>query len=152
MKKGTFNTISLSGKTKFGGNVPVWARIYRRLVSGGYFDLTTTNPYTGKRFAAGDLIPAGTMISYEKPGGKLTIVSKTESDLTKVKGLLDNDVLIPEDCKLATGAVVISGRIYADRVACALYDVEATPGDAAKIGLPAGLEQVLPMIEFVREA
>ena len=149
MKKGTFNTIHFGNTGKFGGNVPVWARIYRRLVSGGYFDLTKINPLTGKTFAAGDLIPAGTMLSYDKPGGELTIYLKSQSDLTVVKGLLDNDVLIPDNCKVATGAVVISGRIYADRVGCNLYDAET---ESAKIGLPEGLEQVLPMIEFVREA
>lgn len=151
MKKGTFNTIHFGKTGQFGGNVPVWARIYRRLVSGGYFDLSENNPYTGKPFAAGDLIPAGTMLHYEKPGGKLTIILKSESDLTQVNGLLDNDVLIPENCQVATGAVVISGRIYADRVAYNLYDADKSE-EVAKIGLPAGLEQVLPMIEFVREA
>lgn len=144
MSKGTFNTLHFGESGQFGGNVPVWARIYRRLVSGGYFDLAETNPLTNKTFAAGDLIPAGTMLKYEKPGGKLTIVPNDAESVTGVNGLLDNDVLIPANCKAATGAVVISGRIYADRVGCNL--------EGAEVGLPAAVEALLPMIEFVREA
>lgn len=144
MIKGTFNTIHFGKSGEFGGNVPVWARIYRRLVSGGYFDLKKTNPLTGQTFKAGDLIPAGTMLKYSAPGGELTIVPNDAEAVTGVNGLLDNDVLIPDNAVVATGAVVISGRIYADRVGCNL--------EGAEVGLPAAVESLLPMIEFVREA
>lgn len=143
MIKGTFNTIHFGKTGEFGGNVPVWARIYRRLVSGGYFDIAENN------LKAGDVIPAGTMLHYDKPGGKLTIIKNDEADAEKLKtvnGLLDNDVCIPDNVKAATGAVVISGRIYADRVGYGVYET-------AKVGLPKGkgIEAQLPMIEFVRE-
>lgn len=142
-EKGTFNTVSYGNTGSFGGSFPVWARIENRLVSGGYFDLSETNPITGKTFAAGDIIPAGTMVEYPAPGGKLTIVlntTDTAEAVANVKGLVDNDVVIPANCKLATAAVVVKGRIYADRV------------NVGAQGLPKAVEAKLPMIEFVREA
>lgn len=148
-EKGTFNTVSYGNTGSFGGSFPVWARIENRLVSGGYFDLTTgNNPLTGKAWAAGDIIPAGTMVEYPGPGGKLTIVpnfadsaDNAETLVANVKGLVDNDVVIPANCKLATAAVVVKGRIYADRVKAGNVQ-----------GLPKAVEAKLPMIEFVREA
>ncbi|HQE50114.1 MAG TPA: hypothetical protein PKV93_12295 [Fervidobacterium sp.] len=59
------------------------------------------------------------------------------SDLTQVNGLIFEDVYMPEGTIHATCAVVRAGRIYADRVAGG--------------GLPAAIEDQLPMIEFVRE-
>lgn len=137
--KGTFNTLHFGNGGSFGGNFPVWARIEHRLAGGGYFDLTETNPLTGETFKAGDLIPAGTMVKYTKPGAKLTIVANDAVSVEGVNGFVDNDVLIPENCALATAAVVTAGRIYADRVI------------AKTVGLPTEVEANLPMIEFVRE-
>ncbi len=57
--------------------------------------------------------------------------------LTDVNGLIFEDVYMPEGTIHATCAVVRAGRIYADRVAGG--------------GLPAEIEDQLPMIEFVRE-
>lgn len=57
--------------------------------------------------------------------------------LEDVNGLILNDVYMPEGTIHATCAVVRAGRIYADRVAGG--------------GLPAEIEDQLPMIEFVRE-
>lgn len=59
------------------------------------------------------------------------------SDLSQVNGLIFEDVYMPEGTIYATCAVVRAGRIYADRVAGG--------------GLPAEIEDQLPMIEFVRE-
>lgn len=59
------------------------------------------------------------------------------SSLEDVNGLILNDVYMPEGTIHATCAVVRAGRIYADRVAGG--------------GLPAEIEDQLPMIEFVRE-
>lgn len=146
--KGTFNTVSKGSLGSFGGHFPVWARIENRLAGGGYFDLTKTNPLTGATFAAGDLIPAGTMVHYAGPGKELTIIPNSETDASVTagdcNGLVDNDVLIPENAILATAAVVVKGRIYADRV------INGT-GVGKTIGLPTAVEAMLPMIEFVRE-
>lgn len=59
------------------------------------------------------------------------------SSLEDVNGLIFEDVYMPEGTIHATCAVVRAGRIYADRVAGG--------------GLPAEIEDQLPMIEFVRE-
>lgn len=61
-----------------------------------------------------------------------------DGKLTKVNGLVFEDVCIPEGCILATCAVVRAGRIYADRVFGG--------------GIPKSVEARLPMIEFVRES
>jgi hypothetical protein len=60
-----------------------------------------------------------------------------EANLSEVNGLIFEDVYMPEGTIHATCAVVRAGRIYADRVAGG--------------GLPAEIEDQLPMIEFVRE-
>jgi len=60
-----------------------------------------------------------------------------EANLNEVNGLIFEDVYMPEGTIHATCAVVRAGRIYADRVAGG--------------GLPAAIEDQLPMIEFVRE-
>lgn len=146
MKK-TFNTVHFGKKAEFGGHFPVWARIENTLVAGGHF--AGSNPLTGKAFAAGDLIPAGTMVHYSTPGGVLTIIPNNASEdaVKTVNGLVENDVMIPEDFKLATAAVVVKGRIYADRV----FARNADGDPVGTIGLPAAVEAQLPMIEFVRE-
>lgn len=146
MKK-TFNTVHFGKTAEFGGHFPVWARIENTLVGGGHFE--GTNTLTGKAFAAGDLIPAGTMVHYSGPGGVLTIVPNNAGDeaLATVNGLVENDVLIPEGHVLASAAVVVKGRIYADRV----FAKGADGLPVGTIGLPAGVESQLPMIEFVRE-
>lgn len=136
----TFNTISYGKVYDAEGHYPVWARIEHTLVSGGYFDLSETNPLTGATFKAGDVIPAGTMLNYAGPGKKLTILTDSTGAAT-CNGLLENDVCIPENCVSATGAVVTRGRIYADRV----YT-------GSGYGLPTEVEAKLPMIEFVRES
>lgn len=143
----TFNTVSFGKGGQFGGHMPVWARVENNLVSGGHFNLEGTNPLTNKVFAPGDLIPAGTMLKYSAPGGVLTIVPNDAESVEGVKGLLQNDVLIPEGCVLATGSVVTKGRIYADRV----YAKDANGEPVGTIGLPEAVEALLPMIEFVRE-
>ncbi len=135
----TFNTVSIGTVAELGGHFPVWARIEDRRAGGGYFDLSKTNPLTGEKFKAGDLIPAGTMLKYTGPGGELTIL-KSGEEAAQCNGLLDNDVCIPENCVSASGAVVTKGRIYADRV-----------WNGTTWGLPAEVEAKLPMIEFVRE-
>lgn len=151
-EKGTFNTVSYGNTGEFGGSFPVWARIENRLVGGGYFDLNKTNPLTGATFKAGDIIPAGTMVHYAGSGKELTIIPNAENDAEvsagKCNGLVDNDVLIPANCLLATAAVVVKGRIYADRVC----NGEGGSGAAKTWGLPSAVESMLPMIEFVREA
>ena len=121
---GTFNTVAKSGIT-FGGDFPIWARVEDVFVGGG----TVTG-------SAGDVIKAGTMVIFNGAGKAVTIVKATDTtNLSKVNGIIWNDVCIPEGKLVATCAVVRKGRIYADRA-----------------GIPASVEAQLPMIEFVREA
>lgn len=121
---GTFNTVAKSEIT-FGGDFPIWARVEDVFVGGG----TVTG-------SAGDVIKAGTMVIFNGAGKAVTIVKATDTtNLSKVNGIIWNDVCIPEGKLVATCAVVRKGRIYADRA-----------------GIPASVEAQLPMIEFVREA
>lgn len=127
MNYGTFNTIA-QRSVAIGGDFPVWARVEDVFVGGGTIDVSDYN--------AGDVIKAGTMVIYAGAGKPVTIVAASDSDnLSKVNGLIWNDVCIPEGAVMATCAVVRKGRIYADRA-----------------GIPASVEAQLPMIEFVRES
>lgn len=78
----------------------------------------------------------GVIAEFETPV-KGTDTGPQISDLSQVNGLIFEDVYMPEGTIHATCAVVRAGRIYADRVAGG--------------GLPAEIEDQLPMIEFVRE-
>lgn len=123
----TFNTVAQT-KTSIGGGQVIWARVEDTYLGGGTIKTSSYN--------AGDIIPAGTMVHYDGPGKEVKVISAEDSEnLSKVNGLIWNDVLIPEGVVLASCAVVRKGRIYADRA-----------------GIPASVEQQLPMIEFVREA
>ena len=127
MNYGTFNTIA-QRSVAIGGDFPVWARVEDVFVGGGTIDVS--------KYSAGDVIKAGTMVIYAGAGKPVTIVAASDSDnLSKVNGLIWNDVCIPEGAVMATCAVVRKGRIYADRA-----------------GIPASVEAQLPMIEFVRES
>jgi hypothetical protein len=127
---GTFNTIG-GYQQEFGGNFVVWARVDRVLHFGGNFNLDN--------YKAGDVIPAGSMVIFDQVNNTVEVVKATDEaeKLAKVNGLLLNDVCIPSNPKLATGAVVVSGVIYADR--------------AGADGIPASVEAQLPMISFIRE-
>lgn len=127
IQAGTFNTIG-KGSAQIGGHFPIWSRVDHVYQGGGVINTADLN--------AGDVIPAGTMVHFDGPGKPVTIVAADASTtvLKTVNGLIYNDVCIPEGCTLATCAVVRAGRIYADRA-----------------GLPAGIDAILPMIEFVRE-
>lgn len=129
LQKGTFNTIA-QGSSEFGGHFPVWARVDKLYQGGGYLNVAN--------YEVGDIIGAGTMVIFNGAGKEVTIVESTDTDnLTKVNGLVFEDVCIPEGCIHATCAVVKSGRIYADRA-----------------GIPASVESNVRLaeIEFVREA
>ena len=121
----------------------MFPRVDTRYQGGGMIDFTGTNPLTGKKFAVGDLIPAGTMVQFAGAGKSVVIVPNNTAaeGLKVVNGLIEHDVVIPADAVSVTCTVVRSGRVYADRVA-----------QGANVGLPAGLEAQLPLIEFVRES
>lgn len=124
---GTFNTIA-NGSVAIGGDFAIWARVEDVYAGGGVIDTSKYN--------AGDIVKAGTMVIFNGPGKQVTVVAATDTEnLSKVNGLIWNDVLIPDNAVLTTCAVVRKGRIYADRA-----------------GIPAAVEANLPMIEFVREA
>lgn len=128
-QNGTFNTIG-SYSASFGGNHVVWVRVERVEHFGGNLDVSKYQP--------GDIIPAGSMLIFDQVANTVTVVKATDTDkLEKVNGLLFNDVCIPSNSVLATGAIVTSGKIYADR--------------AGVDGIPPSVEKNLPMISFIRE-
>lgn len=122
----TFNTIARSSKSVLGGH-DVWLRVDDTYMGGGVIDTSD--------MSVGDVIKAGTMVHFKGPGKAVDIIKAEDvENLSKVNGLVWNDVVIPEGVELATCAVVRKGRIYADRA-----------------DIPASVESQLPMIEFVRE-
>lgn len=122
----TFNTIARSSKSVLGGH-DVWLRVDDTYMGGGVINTSG--------MSVGDVVKAGTMVHFNGPGKAVEIIKAGEIEkLSKVNGLVWNDVVIPEGVELATCAVVRKGRIYADRA-----------------GIPASVESQLPMIEFVRE-
>ena len=129
-QNGTFNTIG-GNTVEIGGNHVVWVRVYRVEHFGGNIDLTG--------YKAGDVIPAGSMAIFDQNAGTIEIVKATAAadKLGKVNGLIYNDICIPTNPILATGAIVTSGKIYADR--------------AGVDGIPPSVEENLPMISFMRD-
>lgn len=129
---GTFNTIG-SYRAEFGGNFVVWVRVERVEHFGGNLDVSKYQP--------GDVIPAGSMAIFDQQANTIEIVKASDGaeKLAKVNGLIFNDICIPSNPILATGAIVTSGKIYADR--------------AGVDGIPLAVENNgnLPMISFMRE-
>lgn len=129
---GTFNTIG-SYRAEFGGNFVVWVRVDRVEHFGGNLDVSLYQP--------GDVIPAGSMAIFDQQANTVEIVKADAAadKLAKVNGLIFNDICIPSNPILASGAIVTSGKIYADR--------------AGVDGIPLAVENngKLPMISFMRE-
>lgn len=129
---GTFNTIG-SYRAELGGNFVVWVRVDRVEHFGGNLDVSLYQP--------GDVIPAGSMAIFDQQANTVEIVKADAAadKLAKVNGLIFNDIYIPSNPILATGAIVTSGKIYADR--------------AGVDGIPLAVENngKLPMISFMRE-
>lgn len=127
-QNGTFNTISQSS-AKLAGGIVVWARVNKCYQGGGWINTASLK--------AGDVIPAGTPVIFQGAGQEVKIVDITnKEDLTKVNGLVFNDVCIPTGVVEAACAVVYDGRVYANR---------ANGGN----GLPLSLKPQLPAVEFV---
>ncbi len=129
---GTFNTIG-SYRAELGGNFVVWVRVDRVEHFGGNLDVSLYQP--------GDVIPAGSMAIFDQQANTVEIVKADAAadKLAKVNGLIFNDICIPSNPILASGAIVTSGKIYADR--------------AGVDGIPLAVENngKLPMISFMRE-
>ena len=127
---GTQNTIG-SYSAEIGGNFVVWVRVERVEHFGGNLDVSPYKP--------GDVIPAGSMAIFDQQANTIEIVKADAAadKLKKVNGLIFNDICIPSNPVLATGAIVTSGKIYADR--------------AGEDGIPPSVEPNLPMISFIRE-
>lgn len=126
---GTQNTIG-SYSAEIGGNFVVWVRVDRVEHFGGNLDVTKYQP--------GDVIPAGSMAIFDQQANTIEIVKATDTaKLSKVNGLIYNDICIPSNPVLASGAIVTSGKIYADR--------------GGVDGIPPSVEPNLPMISFIRE-
>lgn len=137
----SYGTFSMSSR-KVGGGMVVFPRVDSRYQGGGNINISGTNPLTTKTFAAGDLIPAGTMVKFAGPGKDVTIVPNgtASSGLTGVNGLIEHDIVIPDGAVSVPCTVVRSGRVLADRVV-----------HGNNTGLPAEAAALLPLIEFVRE-
>lgn len=129
---GTFNTIG-AYRAEFGGNFVVWVRVDRVEHFGGNLNVSLYKP--------GDVIPAGSMAIFDQQANTIEIVKADAASekLAKVNGLIYNDIHIPSNPILASGAIVTSGKIYADR--------------AGADGIPLAVENNghLPMISFMRE-
>lgn len=128
-QNGTFNTIG-GYSAEIGGNLVVWVRVDRVEHFGGNLNVEDCKE--------GDVIPAGSMLIFDQQANTIEVVKASDAaKLEKVNGLLYNDVCIPSNPVLATGAIVTSGKIYADR--------------AGAEGIPPSVEKNLPMISFTRE-
>ena len=76
------------------------------------------------------------MCYLDKQGGTLVIVASTDTEnLTKVNGLLLNDIVKEDGDTAATGAVVTAGSVYADR-----------------IDVPDSVQALLKTIHFIKES
>ena len=136
-----YNTIHQTGPKQIGGGMVVFPKVEARYQGGATLDLSQNNPLTGKKYAAGDFIPAGSMVVFDQLTHKATLVKNDAEDLTGVNGLLEHDILIPEGCIAATCTVVRAGEVYCDRV------VHPTA-----TGLPAEAAAKLPLIHFIPES
>ena len=129
-KFGQTNNVMATYSKTVGGDYPVWIE-RGSVLQGGALIASADIPDDG-------IIPEGTMVIFNGIGKAVTIVKSTDTDnLTKVNGLIAYNVVVPKDKTLvdATCAVTREGKIFADRA-----------------GIPASVEALLPMIEFVREA
>lgn len=128
-QSGTLNTIG-QHQANLGGNMVVWVRVDRVEHFGGNLDVSKYKP--------GDVIPAGSMLIFDQIANTIEVVKAADNaKLAKVNGLLYNDVCIPSNPVLASGAIVTSGKIYADR--------------AGVDGIPVEVEKNLTMVSFIRE-
>ena len=131
---GSFNTFGQTSKAYSGGK-NIWHEIKSAYPVGG----TIANL---SAFAAGTVIPAGSMCALDQVTHKITIVKASDSDLlASVNGLLQNDIYVDEAVKgangNATGNVVFAGEVYIDRLA---------------EEVPASVLAKLPMIVAIQEA
>ena len=123
-------------ETTYGGGKNIWHEIKGQFPIGGTIDPSS--------YSEGDVIPAGSMCYLDESAHTITVVKKADTtNLTKVNGLLMNDVVVDANAKGTngnlTGSVVFAGEIYIDRV-------PATDKDEATI------KSNLPMIQMIHEA
>lgn len=107
------NTFGTTSDSKSSGKY-IWHEVKAVYPVGGTIALTSYN--------VGDVIPAGSMVALDMANNTAKIVKATDSaDLTKVNGLLKEDIVIDAAAKSTTGAatatVVHSGEVYASRLA-----------------------------------
>lgn len=122
---GSFNTINAHTQS-IGGSVQVWARIDKKIHFGRKIDVSS--------LAAGTVIPAGSMVIWDNTTDTATVVKASDaSNLSKVNGLIENEIVVPDGCVFASCAIVTAGKIWADAT-----------------DVPTSVEAQLPMIEFIR--
>ena len=130
---GSFNTFGKTSKA-YGSGKNIWHEIKGAYPVGG----TIANL---SAYAAGSVIPAGSMCALDQAAHTITIVKASDSaNLEKVNGLLQNDIYVDEAVKgefgNATGNVVFAGEIYIDRL---------------EEEVPASVLANLPMIVAINE-
>lgn len=95
---------------EIGGSKSVWIPPIRKMLVGGYLDLTK---YKDRPVQ----IPAGSMVYLPYAGGEATIVTKDDADLlAKVNALTQNDINIDAYTTEATVTAVSEGHVYEDYI------------------------------------
>ena len=136
---GTLGNTFGRGQKEYGSGKNIWHEVRGSFPVGG--SISNISDFKGK------VIPAGSMCVLDQSAHTIKIVKASEiktasqSEATvepkTIKGLLYHDVYVENDTTYATGNVVFSGEIYADRLA------EEVPDD---------VWAVLPMIVPIHES
>lgn len=88
----------------YGGGKTIWYSIDEKYPVGGSISVEGYKP--------GDLVPAGSMVAISTLGGKAEIVKSTDTEkLSKVVGLTESDIFVPEGVVAITTAIVTKGQI-----------------------------------------
>lgn len=99
----------VQGRKTYGGGKTVWHTITEKYPVGGSIDV--------KKYKAGDLIEAGSMVALDVIGGKAEIVTESDTDKLKdVIGLTQGEIYVPENAVAITTEVVTKGMVEADLI------------------------------------
>jgi|GEM_PF-3262301 len=99
----------VQGRKTYGGGKTVWHTITEKYPVGGSIDV--------KKYKAGDLIQAGSMVALDVIGGKAEIVTENDTDKLKdVIGLTQGEIYVPENAVAITTEVVTKGMVEADLI------------------------------------
>lgn len=108
----------VQGRRTYGGGKTVWHTITEKYPVGGSIDV--------KKYKAGDLIEAGSMVALDVIGGKAEIVTENDTDKLKdVIGLTQGEIYVPENAVAITTEVVTKGMVEADLIPKVPAEVKA---------------------------